>query len=235
MSSTDALTGAVIVAVVGAVIAYAISLSGRLLNILLLGARVWRMAARHPRAPNKRFPWGTMLGVVLGGAVFWTSMAIALVLGAESALALAKQWSIAMPIASLAPLDDRWLLVYGLFFLGFVVAFSIPSPVAWRRWKRERDWRRTLRRGLKRLIAETTVPPEREREWQHAQRDALESMTELPLEKFVSRDLLKEFAATITAKGYFCFSARHFDDPEPSPSLWQRWARRFVRRRPARR
>src|SRR5258705_6183879 len=102
MSSTEALTGAVIVAVVGAVIAYAISLSVRILNILLLTARVWRMAARHPRAPNKRFPWGTMLGAVLGGAVLWTSLGIAVVLLAESGLALAKQWAIAMPIPSLA-------------------------------------------------------------------------------------------------------------------------------------
>lgn len=233
MTSTEALTGAVIVAVVGAGIAYAISLSGRLLNILLLTARVWRMAARHPRAPNKRFPWGTMLSVVLGGAVLWTSLGIAGVLLAEAALALAKQWAIVTPIASLAPLDDRWLLVYGLFFVGFVVAFSILSPVAWRRWQRERDWKHTLRRGLKRLIAETTVPTEQEREWHHAQRDALESMTELPLQKFVSRDRLKAFAATMTAKGYFCFSATLLDDPAAGPSLWQRSVRRFGRRRPA--
>jgi hypothetical protein len=80
------------------------------------------------------------------------------------------------------------------------------------------------------LIAGTTVPTEQEREWQHAQRDALESMTELPLKKFVSRDLLKDFAATMTAKGYFCISASLLDHPAPKPSFWQRCARRFGRR-----
>ena len=234
MGSTEALIAAVIVAVVGAAVAYAISLSGRLLNVLLLTARVCRMAARHPRASNKRFPWGTMLTAVLGGAVFWTSMAIALVLVAEAGLALAKQWSVT-PLISVNPLGGRWLLVYGLFFVGFVVTFTILSPIAWRQELRERDWKRTVRRGLNRLIAETTVPLEREQDWKRAQRDALKSMNELPLREFVSRDLLKEFAATMTAKGYPCFSASLLDHPEPSPSFWQRCARLFVRRRRTRR
>jgi DNA-binding transcriptional LysR family regulator len=58
---------------------------------------------------------------------------------------------------------------------------------------------------------------------------------EVPLRDFVSRDLLKEFATTMTAKGYFCISASLLDHPEPKPSLWQRCARFFMRRRPARR
>jgi hypothetical protein len=158
MSSTDALTGAVIVAVVGTVAAYVISLFGRVLNVVFLAARVWRLAARHPRAPLKRFPWGSMLSLVLGGAIFWVSMAIAVVLVAESGLALAKQWSVKMPLVSLDPLGTRWLLVYGLIFVGVVVTFTILSPIAWRQELRERDWKRTIRQGLHRLIAATTVP-----------------------------------------------------------------------------
>jgi hypothetical protein len=208
-----------------------IALVGRLLNVLFLTMWVWRIAERHPRAPNKRFPWGTMFAVVLGGAVFGTSLVVAGVLLAESGVATARQWSVALPLATLDPLGAGWLLVYGLVFVGLVVAFTILSPVAWRQWKRERDWQQTLRRGLKRLIAETHMPAEREHEWQRAQPDALASMNELPLRAFVSLDRLKEFAATMTAKGYFCYSAALLDDPEPTPSLWQRCARRFVLRR----
>jgi hypothetical protein len=235
MSSTEALIAAVIVAAVGTVATYVIALLGRVVNVVLLAARVWRLAVRHPRAPTKRFPWGSMLSLVLGGAVFWTSMAIAVVFVAEAGLVLAKQWAVKTPLLSVDPLGARWLLVYGLIFVGIVVTFTILSPLAWRQELRERDWKRTIRQGLHRLIAATTVPPERERDWKRAQRAAFEGMNEVPLREFVSRDLLKDFAATMTAKGYFCISASLLDHPAPKPSRWQRCARYFGRPRAARR
>src|SRR5882762_5010377 len=83
MTGTDALVGAVAIVAFGFVAFYVTVAIGRVLDSVIMTWRVWRMARRHPRAPNKHFPWGIGFSVVIGSAVFWTSLVAAAVLLAD--------------------------------------------------------------------------------------------------------------------------------------------------------
>jgi len=90
---TMRLIAAVTSTVVGAaVLAYAISLSGRLLNVLSDRPRCRRLRAASRRLTNRS--QGDDATAVLGGAVFWTKHGDRAGQVAKCGLALAKQWSV---------------------------------------------------------------------------------------------------------------------------------------------
>jgi hypothetical protein len=149
MSGTDALVGAVAIAALGFVAFYATVAIGRVIDSGIMTWRVWRMARRHPRAPNKHFPWGTGFSVVIGSGVFWTSLVAAAVLLADWGLRFLGDRPAARIRPALDLLSTHLFTVYGLLFLGIVVTLTIMSGLAWRQEKREREWKETVRRGLK--------------------------------------------------------------------------------------